>query len=181
MTDRTEHSIGHSNGHSSEHGGEGCPDPLVPSPEDVADGRQSERALAVRRGTMRLLSDLGFYAVAEVTLITGRRADLVAIDPKGQIWIIEIKSSLADLRADTKWTDYRRHCDQLYFATLSDVDQDSFPGDAGFIVADAYGADMLREAPQHPLSGAARKSVLIRTARQAASRLMRAQGVTTSA
>lgn len=150
---------------------------LVPDAELVSDGRQSDRALQVRRGVMRLLLDLGFYSVPEVTLLTGRRADVVGINAKGIIWIVEVKSCLADLRADTKWPDYRSHCDRLFFATLADVDPAPFPEEAGFMVADAYGADIMRDAPHHPLSGAARKNVLIRTARQGAARFMGAEGV----
>ena len=153
---------------------------LVPPADALVDGRQSETALGVRKGTQRLLIEHGFMAVPEVSLVSGRRADLVALDGKGAIWIIEVKSSLADLRADHKWPNYRRHCDRLYFATAPHVDRSAFPEDAGLIIADPYGAEIVREAPVHPLAGAARKSTLIRTARQAASRLMRADGLQTN-
>jgi hypothetical protein len=69
-----------------------------------ADGRQSETALAVARGTQRLLLALGLSRVAELPLLSGRRADLVALGGDGEIWIVEIKSSIADFRADQKWT-----------------------------------------------------------------------------
>ena len=85
------------------------------------DGRQSETALVVARGTMRLLLSLGFSCVSELPLPSGRRADLVALDGAGEIWIVEIKSSIADFRADQKWMDYRLHCDRLFFATTLDV------------------------------------------------------------
>ena len=81
------------------------------------DGRQSETALAVARGTARLLHAHGFCVVSELPLPSGRRADLVALDAGGEIWIVEIKSSVADFRADQKWQDYRAHCDRLFFAT----------------------------------------------------------------
>src|SRR5438132_9397410 len=81
------------------------------------DGRQSPTALAIARGTTRLLHSLGFSAVSELPLASGRRADLVALGAKGDVWIVEIKSSIADFRADQKWMDYRRHCDRLFFAT----------------------------------------------------------------
>ncbi len=82
-----------------------------------ADGRQSDTALAIARGTGRLLLSLGFSCVAELPLASGRRADLVGLDAGGEIWIVEIKSSVADFRADQKWQDYRMHCDRLFFAT----------------------------------------------------------------
>src|SRR6266567_4280413 len=85
---------------------------LVPPP----DRRQSETALAIARGTARLLRSLGFSCRSELPLPSGRRADLVALNERGEIWIVEIKSSLEDLRADQKWQDYRMHCDRLFFA-----------------------------------------------------------------
>ena len=85
------------------------------------DGRQSSTALAVARGTTRLLHSLGFSVVSELPLTSGRRADLVALGTDGELWIVEIKSSIADLRADQKWLDYRLHCDRLFFDTTLDV------------------------------------------------------------
>src|SRR5262249_57121199 len=96
------------------------------------DGRQSSTALAVARGTTRLLHSLGFSVVSELSLGSGRRADLVALGTDGEIWIVEIKSSIADLRADCKWTEYRQHCDRLFFATTLVVPGEIFPPDAGF-------------------------------------------------
>jgi hypothetical protein len=135
------------------------------------DGRQSERALLVRRGVLRLLASLDFYALPEVTLRSGRRADLVAVSRTGEIWIVEIKSSVMDLRADRKWPEYRPFCDQLHFATLPDVDPAIFPEDAGLIVADGYGGHVLRGAPVHPLPAASRKALLARLSRLGAARL----------
>lgn len=135
------------------------------------DGRQSARALAVRRGVQRLFSEAGMAHVPEVTLANGRRADLLCLSPDGSLAIIEIKSSLADLRADGKWPDYRDFCDRLYFATLPDVPAQAFPADCGFIVADLHGAEILRPAPEHRLAPARRKAVTLRFARQAAMRL----------
>ena len=111
------------------------------------DGRQSATALAVARGTTRLLHSLGLSVVSELPLASGRRADLVALGASGEIWIVEIKSSIADFRADQKWMDYRLHCDRLFFATTMDVPCEIFPKDTGLIVADAFGArDRLRGA-----------------------------------
>jgi hypothetical protein len=137
----------------------------------LIDGRQSETALAVQRGTGRLLRSLGFALVTEMPLASGRRADIVALTPNGDLWIVEIKSSLADLRADTKWPDYRLHCDRLYFAAPPELGREIFPADAGFIAADAYGAEILDEAGEHRLAAATRKAMTLRFARLAASRL----------
>ncbi len=135
------------------------------------DGRQSETALAVARGTARLLHAHGFCVVSELPLPSGRRADLVALDGGGEIWIVEIKSSVADFRADQKWADYRLHCDRLFFATTVEVPCDIFPEDAGLIVADAFGAEIKCEAPEHRLPAATRKAMMLRLAHAAALRL----------
>jgi hypothetical protein len=137
----------------------------------IVDGRQSERALAVRKGVLRLLAGMYAYALPEVTLASARRADLVAIGRDGMISIIEIKSSKEDLMADRKWPEYRAFADRLFFATLPDVDETLFPGDAGLIVADSFGGAIVREAPAHPLAAATRKALLVRLARLGAARL----------
>ncbi|MCW5700988.1 MAG: MmcB family DNA repair protein [Bradyrhizobium sp.] len=142
---------------------------LVPPP----DRRQSETALAIARGTARLLRSLGFACVSELPLPSGRRADLVALNERGEIWIVEIKSSLEDLRADQKWPEYRAHCDRLYFAFTADLPCEVFPTDTGLIVADAYGAHMHCEAPEHRLPAATRKSMTVRFAMAAAQRINR--------
>ena len=146
---------------------------LVSTPllEVPVDGRQSETALAVARGTARLLHAHGFSVVSELGLPSGRRADLVALDARGELWIVEIKSSVADFRADQKWQDYRTHCDRLFFATCLEVPREIFPRDTGLIVADAFGAQLICEAPEHRLPAATRKSMLLLFARAAALRL----------
>jgi hypothetical protein len=135
------------------------------------DGRQSHTALAVARGTTRLLRSLGFACVSELVLASGRRADVVALGGGGDIWIVEIKSSVADFRADQKWMDYRLHCDRLFFATTLEVPCEIFPPDTGLIVADAFGASIMCEAPEHRLAAATRKNMLLRFGHAAASRL----------
>jgi hypothetical protein len=142
-------------------------DSLVPP----VDRRQSERAVAVQRGVGRLLRSYGFAVVSELPLATGRRADLVALGPGGDIWIVEIKSSVEDFRGDRKWPEYRFSCDRLFFATHGDVPLGIFPEDAGLILADAYGAELVREAPEHRLAAATRKAMLLRFAQAAATRL----------
>jgi hypothetical protein len=135
------------------------------------DGRQSEAALTIARGTTRLLHSLGLCVVSELPLPSGRRADLVALGTDGTLWIVEIKSSIADLRADQKWMDYRLHCDRLFFATSAEVPCDIFPNDTGLIVADAFGAVIVCEAPEHRLHAATRRSMTLSFARAAALRL----------
>ena len=137
---------------------------LVPAP----DGRQSETALAIARGTARLLRSLGFSCVSELPLPSGRRADLVALNERGEIWIVEIKSSVEDLRADQKWHEYRAHCDRLFFAFTQDLPCEIFPAETGLIVADAYGAHLHCEAPEHRLAAPTRKQMTIRFAMAAA-------------
>ena len=147
---------------------------MLPAPAIRAlpvDGRQSPTALTVARGTTRLLHQFGFSAVSELPLPSGRRADLTALNAAGDIWIVEIKSSVADFRADQKWMDYRAHCDRLFFATTLEVPCEIFPRDTGLIVADAFGARIMCEAPEHRLHAATRKSMMLTFARCAALRL----------
>jgi hypothetical protein len=135
------------------------------------DGRQSDRALQIRRGTLRLLAALDRFALPEVTVRTGRRADLMAVSRTSEIWIVEIKSSIADFRADRKWPEYRDFADRFFFATLPDVPEVVFPEEAGLIVADGYGGAVIREAPAHPLPAARRKELLTRLSRVGSARL----------
>jgi hypothetical protein len=144
---------------------------LISPPMVPLDRRQSPTALAVARGTQRMLLALGLSCVAELPLLSGRRADLVALGGDGEIWIVEIKSSVEDFRADQKWTDYRMHCDRLFFATAEHVPLEIFPADTGLILADGYGAELVREAPEHRIHAATRKSVTLSFARAAALRL----------
>jgi hypothetical protein len=144
---------------------------MIAPPVAPLDRRQSPTALAVSRGTQRLLMTLGLSCIAELPLKSARRADLVALGGDGEIWIVEIKSSVEDFRADQKWAHYRMHCDRLFFATAAHVPLDIFPADAGLILADTYGADLVREAPQHRLHAATRKRVTLAFARAAAARL----------
>ena len=135
------------------------------------DGRQSETALLVARGTRRLLRNLQFSTLTELPLASGRRADIVALARDATIVIVEIKSSIADFRADCEWPDYRAHCDRLYFAIPASIPAEIMPQDAGLILADGFGADILREAPEHRLAPATRRALLMRFAHAAAHRL----------
>jgi hypothetical protein len=144
---------------------------LTPDLAAPIDGRQSERALQIQRGTARLLRRHGFVCLPELTLKSGRRADLFALNGKGEIWIVEIKSSLADFRADTKWPDYWDYCDRLFFATNEETPVEIFPDEAGLIIADAHGAEIVREVEAQKLAAARRKAVTLLFAQAAAARL----------
>jgi hypothetical protein len=137
----------------------------------IIDGRQSATAAGVQRGVCRLLRALGFATVTELPLASGRRVDVMAMGASGAIWAIEIKSCLADLRADDKWPEYEEFCDRLYFAIPPEMPAEVMPTQCGLIVADRWGAEILRDSQDRPLSGARRKAVTLRFARAAAFRL----------
>ena len=132
------------------------------------DRRQSPTAAATQRGVRRLFAELGQVSLPEFSLANGRRADVIALTACGKLTIVEIKSSVADFRADRKWPDYRDFCDRFFFAIPETVPLEILPETAGLIVADSFGAAILREAPGHPLVGARRKAVTLRFARAAA-------------
>jgi hypothetical protein len=132
---------------------------------------RSATAATVARGTTRLLQALGCTALCELGLPSGRRADIVALGRTGELWIVEVKSSIADFQADHKWRDYRLHCDRLFFAAGPEVPLTIFPETAGLIVADRFGGQLVREAPEHRMSAATRRAMTLRFARAAAYRL----------
>ncbi|MDQ2065814.1 MmcB family DNA repair protein [Xinfangfangia sp. CPCC 101601] len=123
------------------------------------------------RGVARGLRDLGFACVDELVLATGLRVDLMALGPKGELWIIECKSSRADFRSDRKWQGYLDYCDRYFWAVDSAFPQELLPAETGLIFADAYGAEVMRMGSLTPLAGARRKAVTQRFARVAALRL----------
>lgn len=135
------------------------------------DGRQSPVARMVQKGVLRHFAALGLAGLTEFSLSSGRRADILALDGKGEVVIVEIKSSVQDFRTDAKWPDYRAFCDRLLFAVPMDFPLSILPEEAGLLVADAYGAQMLRDGPRHPLAPATRKALTLRFARTAAQRL----------
>jgi len=144
-------------------------DPVI-----ISDGRQSETAAAIQRGVGRMLRGAGFASIFEVPLANGRRADVMAIGRKGEIWIVEMKSSPADYLSDSKWRDYLEFCDRFYFAIPPGMDPDLIDASAGLIMADAWGAEILRESTDGPLPAARRKAVTLLLARMAAMRLQSA-------
>jgi hypothetical protein len=130
-----------------------------------------EPARRIARGVRRFLGAAGYSTVEEMRLPDGRRADVVALSPDGSIHIVEIKSGVADYRADRKWPDYREFCDRLLFAIGPETPIGIFPEAAGLIVADDYGAQILRLGEEHRLAAARRRAVTLRFARVAADRL----------
>jgi hypothetical protein len=130
-----------------------------------------QRALAIRRATSRLCIRLGWAPLHEVALPNGRRADILALRSDGCFACIEVKSGPRDFLTDLKWRDYREFADELFFAVDVDFPQDLLPAEAGLIVAAGLEADLLREAPAHPLAAARRRAQLLRFAQLAAARL----------
>ena len=145
-------------------------------PESPCFTDESPIAAEVARGVTRLLCRQDLFAVCEVPLPNGRRADLMAIDGKGSFTIVEIKVAKADLLGDGKWTDYLEYCDRFFWAVPPHLarilDQERYlPAQAGLIVADRYDAAVVREAAHRPLAPARRKAELLRFARRTARRL----------
>lgn len=137
-----------------------------------SDGRQSETAGALQRGTGRLLKSLGMACLTEVALANMRRADMVAVNTRSDLWIIEIKSSLADFQADRKWHHYLDYCDRFYFSVTPEFPREVLPQEAGLILADQYHGEVMREPETQPkLAPARRKAMLIRLAQTGALRL----------
>ena len=130
-------------------------------------------ALLLARGVCRELQQRGYASLLEVALANGRRADVRALGRGGEIAIVEIKSSLADFRADRKWSEYWEFCDRLYFAVAADFPRHLIPPECGLIVADPFGAALLRESPVQPLNAARRRAVTLRFALMGAQRLRR--------
>ena len=133
-------------------------------------------AADVARGVTRLFCRHDLFAICEVPLPNGRRADLMAIGAKGALTIVEIKVAKADLLGDVKWTDYLEYCDRFFWAVPPDLasiceGERFLPNEAGLIVADRYDAVLVREAAERPLAPARRKAELLRFARRAARRL----------
>jgi hypothetical protein len=137
----------------------------------MSDPRDVPKEIA--RGVCRALAHRGFATLTEVSLANGRRADILALGRDGELVIVEVKSSVADFRSDRKWPEYRDYCDRLYFAVAEGFPLELIPEECGLIMADPFGAAVLREAPAAPLVAARRRAVTLRFALLAASRLRR--------
>lgn len=134
-------------------------------------GPQSQAAREICRGVVRVLAAHGLAAVSELPLPNGRRADVVGLGGDGAIWIVEIKSCLEDFRSDHKWMEYRDYADRLLFAVMPGFPVDILPGDAGLIVADRYGGEIMRQMPAVRIAAHVRRAMTLRFARASASRL----------
>lgn len=129
--------------------------------------------LAVTRGAARLMLDLGYAPLLEVGLPNGRRADVMALGPRGDIIICEVKSGLDDYRVDRKWGEYGPFCDAFYFAVAPEFPLDVLPVEPGLVVADGFGGAVVREPSPTPLAPARRKALTIAFARLGALRTLR--------
>jgi hypothetical protein len=148
------------------------------APEPILDACFPDAPVAadVARGVTRLFCRQDLFVICEVPLPNGRRADLMGIDPKGNLAIVEVKVAKADLIGDCKWTDYLDFCDRFYWAVPPGLamildGEEYLPNEAGLIVADRYDAALVRDAAHRPLAPARRKAELLRFARRAARRL----------
>ena len=132
-----------------------------------------ETTLGVTPGAARLLLDMGYAPLAEVCLPNGRRADVMAIGPRGDIVIVEVKSGIEDYRVDRKWPEYAPYCDAFYFAVAPEFPEGVLPDEPGLIVADGFGGAVVRPAPSAPLAPARRKALTLAMARLGALRSWR--------
>ncbi len=123
---------------------------------------------AVTRGAARLFEAFGYAPLLEVGLPNGRRADIMALGPRGQIAIAEVKSSLEDFRVDLKWPEYLPYCDAFYFAVAPEFPREILPEGPGLIIADGFGGAIVGDAPASPLAPARRRALLLAFARLAA-------------
>lgn len=139
----------------------------------MTDEVMHPEAALIARGVARVLRGLNFFSITEMTLANHRRADVCALGPKGEIIIVEVKSSVADFRSDQKWPEYEPFCDKFYFAVGHGFPKELIPQTVGLIVADGFGGAILREPEPHKLAAARRKAMTLRFARKSAQRLMR--------
>jgi hypothetical protein len=130
-------------------------------------------ALRLARGVCRALAEHGFGAMTEFPLRSGRRVDVIGINDRGETLIVEIKTCVEDFRADRKWQEYRDFCDSFYFAVPSAFPRELVPQECGLMVADEYGAVIVRAAPAAAMNGSRRRAQTARLAMLASLRLQR--------
>jgi hypothetical protein len=145
---------------------------VIFAPASITATERSDAAL-LARGVCRALDQLGYASLMEFPLANGRRTDVLALGRRGDLIAVEIKSSVADFRADQKWPSYREFADRLYFAVASGFPITLIPEDCGIMVADAFGGSVLREGQTTTLTAGRRRAVTLRFARTAAARLRR--------
>lgn len=127
----------------------------------------------IARGAARFLRAQGFAPLLEYVPARGLRVDVIALGPKGEVWVVECKSSRADFSADSKWQGYLDWCDRFFWAVPPDFPTDILPPGCGLLIADDYGADCITLGPECRLAPARRKALTADLARQAAWRLQR--------
>lgn len=145
---------------------------MITLPLSVATAERLDAA-SLARGVCRALDQLGYASLLEFPLANGRRTDVLALGKRGDLIAVEIKTSLADFRADQKWPVYREFADRLYFAVATGFPVALIPADCGVMVADAFGAAVVREARTDPVAAGRRRALTLRFARVAAARLRR--------
>ena len=138
-------------------------------PDDIQPAAKKPGQL-LARGVCRHLVGHNFVTVEELIPTSGLRVDVMALGPKGEIWVIECKSSRADFQSDSKWQGYLEWCDRFFWAVDETFPTDLLPEDTGLIIADAYDAEILRMAPEEKLAPARRKVMVQKFARHAATR-----------
>lgn len=142
---------------------------------DPLSGRAAAPALTpgqlLARGVCRGLGGYGYACVTELVPRPGMRVDVMALGPNGEIWVVECKSGRADYRADRKWSGYLDYADRFFWAVDAAFPLDILPPEDGLILADGYGAEIMRMAPARKLAPARRKAVIAGFARTAARRL----------
>jgi len=146
-------------------------DPAAPAGELPISEALTAALLA--RGVCRALDQLGYASLLEFPLANGRRADILALGRGGDLVIVEIKSSLADFRADRKWAEYRAFADRFYFAVPNNFPAALIPEDCGLIVTDAFAASLIRDGSTNALAPGRRRALTLRFALAAATRLRR--------
>jgi hypothetical protein len=142
-----------------------------PSPQDDAAPAPNEVAIGLARGVSRTLIDWGYATLTEFSLRTGRRVDVIGLGGDGEFVIVEIKSSLADFRADSKWAEYLDFCDRFFFAVPESFPVDVLPESEGLLIADSFAAAVARESETRPMNGTRRQHQTRRFARAASQRL----------
>ena len=143
------------------------------SPPNVAE--PAPTAARIRRGVVRLLDNLSYRTLVEMRLSSGRRVDVIGLDARGRFAVVEIKTSLADLRGDQKWQEYLPYCDDFYFAVANDFPLDAVPDETGVIIADRFGGEVIRPSPRRAMATAARNRQTLLFAHTAGARLFRLQ------
>ncbi|MGC9367937.1 MAG: MmcB family DNA repair protein [Paracoccaceae bacterium] len=123
------------------------------------------------RGVCRHMLSHDFVTVEELVPTPGLRVDVMALGPRGEVWVIECKSSRADFQSDHKWQGYLEWCDRFFWAVDADFPTELLPEETGLIIADAYGAEIIRTGPEDRLAAARRKVMMQKFARHAARRL----------